>query len=64
MPSKAIKPTTLRLHPDLLRRADRLAGLNHTTRSQMVIRAVAEGLKRLEKQQMAPEPAKPVNAFA
>ena len=49
MPSKAIKPTTVRLHPDLLRRADRLAKLMHCTRSMAIAHAALEGLKRLER---------------
>lgn len=52
MPSKAIKPTTVRLHPDLLRRADRIAALMHCTRSVAIARATLEGLKKLERMQI------------
>jgi len=39
----------MRLHPDLLRRADRLSKLLNCTRSAVIIQATREGLKKLER---------------
>lgn len=47
--SLAIKPTTLRIPPDLLRRAARIADLQDRTRSHVIIRLLEEGLEREER---------------
>ncbi len=52
MPSKApaaIKPTTMRIPPDLLKRADKAAKRADRSRSYMINLWIAEGLKKAEK---------------
>lgn len=52
----AIKPTTMRLPPDLVRRTQRQAEKQGRTRTNLMLHLIDEGLRRLEKK-AAPEAA-------
>lgn len=46
--SKAIKPTTMRIPPSLLKRCDKVAGKQDRSRSWLINKYIEEGLVRDE----------------